>query len=623
MAGSSKDVRAGKAYIELTTKGLDKVSRDIRKLGSVVTNAGAQILKIGAAGVTGVLGAAAAFAQVGDALGDMSQRTGIAVEQLSAMKFVLGQTDGTMEEFETAIKKMQQVLAGVVEPSEDLTAALGGLGINLEELKGLDPVEQFLRLSDAIKAIQDPAQRTAASVALFSKSGTKMLPVLLEGRKGIEALMQQASALGVVMSSEDAEAADKLHKALTAVLDVTKMLVVNIGGALAPLLTNLAKQTAEVVGWVSNWIKANRGAVVAVAAVAAGLVGLGSTLISVGIGVTLLGVAAGGLSVALAAVGATLAVLLSPITLVVGGVLALGAGLLYVSGVGAKVVTWLSDRFRSLLGVASQTLGGIADALSSGDIALAAKIAWAGVIAAWHVGTEAVMDLLADLTDQWKQGLNAWKALAGLAVAGIEEYFGISFSGILKSATAVVSSLISLFAVVLPSSVTGGFDGLIKGVTATLSALKGIAGNTLDNVIAGFSATASGVLNSGALGQKITDAKRALDEALAGPTGPASQRGQDPATRAALDDLASLSAEARAKARRLNPFLPEGLQTSPDLVGTFKDIAKGPTTSGTFNARALQSLRGSKADRTALAAEKIQKDTKRIYDKMAAVFAFT
>jgi len=136
-----------------------------------------------------------AFAKTGDAIGDMAQRTGLAVESISAVEFALGQTDGTLEDLETGIKKMQLAVDGVVDPSEQLAEGLDELGISLEALKGMQPEEQFLRIADAIKAIQDPAKRTAAAVAVFGRSGTKLLPLLLEGKRGIRALMQEAEDL--------------------------------------------------------------------------------------------------------------------------------------------------------------------------------------------------------------------------------------------------------------------------------------------------------------------------------------------------------------------------------------------------------------------------------------------
>jgi len=65
---------------------------------------------------------------------------------------------------------------------------------------------------------------------------------------------------------------------------------------MAPILTGVSERLARLSSTVIGYIDANRGLVVAVAAAAAGLVGVGGSLVALGIGVQVLGVAVGGLA---------------------------------------------------------------------------------------------------------------------------------------------------------------------------------------------------------------------------------------------------------------------------------------------------------------------------------------
>jgi hypothetical protein len=94
----------------------------------------------------------------------------------------------------------------------------------------------------------------------------------------------------------------------------------------------------------------------------------------------------GAVGTAIAILGKIIALLLSPIGLVIVGAVALGAYLLYASGLGAKALAWLGERFETLKNDALAAWQGIGDALAAGDLALAAKIVWLTLKMEWKRG---------------------------------------------------------------------------------------------------------------------------------------------------------------------------------------------------------------------------------------------
>jgi hypothetical protein len=84
--------------------------------------------------------------------------------------------------------------------------------------------------------------------------------------------------------------------------------------------------------------------------------------------------------------GSILAGLLSPIGLLSAAILALGAYLIYSSGLGGQALSWLADRFGDLREFVSKSIGGIGDALARGDIALAAQVLWLALKLTWQNG---------------------------------------------------------------------------------------------------------------------------------------------------------------------------------------------------------------------------------------------
>jgi len=392
-------IRAGRAFVELfadsrpLVRGLRDAEKKIKAFGSRIRNTGMRVAGIGAALAAPFLAATKVFASMGDRLGKMSARTGVSVEALSELGFAAEQSGSDLESLENGLRRMQRSIYDAGRGLSTAKDALADLGLRFEDLNGLSPEEQFKLLGEALSRIEDPTKRAAIAMALFGRSGTKLLPMFKNGAAGIEALQQEARSLGLTMSGEDARAAEVFTDVMNKLWKTVKMGVFHVGAALAPVLQKVAEIITTVTGRISNWINANRRLVVVVFAVTAAIVAGGVALMALGTIISGLGSAFGALATITATVGAALKVLvatigmfLSPVGAVIVAVAALGGYLAYASGAGGKALAWLSGRFGVLKDDAIEAYGGIADALAAGDIALAARILWLTLKMEWTRG---------------------------------------------------------------------------------------------------------------------------------------------------------------------------------------------------------------------------------------------
>jgi len=161
---------------------------------------GAMVLSFKAAG-----DAVAHLVEVGSQIKDLSERSGIAAEALQQFGYAAKLTGASTENFVNALRIMQVNLTN----NED---KFKRLGLSISELRGLKPEDQFLKVADAIKGIQDPAQQTAAAIDVFGRSATAILPAIKEGLSG---LSQEAKDLGGVLGGDTVNAADALGDAGT------------------------------------------------------------------------------------------------------------------------------------------------------------------------------------------------------------------------------------------------------------------------------------------------------------------------------------------------------------------------------------------------------------------------
>jgi len=439
---SSQGIRAGKAFVELfaddtkLVRGLRAAEKRLKAFGAGVQSIGTKMFGLGAAAVAPLLATTNVFADMGDQLAKMSARTGISVEALSQLGYAAQQSGTDMETLEGGVRKMQKFLVDAAQGSKSAESTLSKLGLRLSDLGRLSPDKQFELLADRISKIKDPAIRAATAMEIFGKTGTSLLPLMQDGAKGIEALKQQAHDLGLTISTEDAKAAEVFGDTLSDLWKVIKSGVFAIGAALAPLLQDLATSAIRVAKVTADWVRQNKGLIVTVFKIAAGVAAAGAVLVVLGTLISGVGAAFGvaasiitGIGTVLGVIGTVIGALLSPIGLVAAAIVGLGGYLLYVSGAGSEALQWLADAFSALKDDALAAWQGIGDALAAGDLALAAKILWLTLRMEWQKGVAFIQEhwiafkefFLSIATDAFYGvvGLliDAW---AGLQVAWVE-----------------------------------------------------------------------------------------------------------------------------------------------------------------------------------------------------------
>jgi len=112
--------------------------------------------------------------QVGGQLSELSQRTGIAVKDLVILRQAFDDTGVGADSGVQAITLMQKSLSGMNDEGQPTNKMFKQLGLNMEELKGMGTGDQLQAIGKAIMTLKDPAQQTAASMAIFGRSGAAM-----------------------------------------------------------------------------------------------------------------------------------------------------------------------------------------------------------------------------------------------------------------------------------------------------------------------------------------------------------------------------------------------------------------------------------------------------------------
>lgn len=192
---------------------------------------------VSVAGMAGVVkGAVDAMA----ALDDMAAKAGTTVENMSALADVAKIGGHDLSVVEGAMVRLTKALAGGDDEAKGAGRALAALGLEAEELRGMDTAEALLRVAQALDEYGSGSGKTALALDLLGKSGAAALPYLED--------LAEAGRLNASVTADQAAAAERLQKDINAVrLEGDKMTRAMVAGML-PVMGDIAKamrQAAE------------------------------------------------------------------------------------------------------------------------------------------------------------------------------------------------------------------------------------------------------------------------------------------------------------------------------------------------------------------------------------------
>jgi hypothetical protein len=211
-----------------TQAAFQSVRQGLGSLNTTLASVRAAVLRLGPAfAAVGAGLSVAAFARfvrsgidVADQLNTISKRTGVAVEDLSVLKFAAEQTETNFEALTTGLQKFEVRLAKA--------------GIS-----GNQTIAMLLGLADHFQKTEDPATRLSEAVAIFGKAaGPELVPFLSQGSAGINELIQRLRDMGGVITGETAKAADDFRDQIAALGTQLTAFAANLAGPVLKSITD-------------------------------------------------------------------------------------------------------------------------------------------------------------------------------------------------------------------------------------------------------------------------------------------------------------------------------------------------------------------------------------------------
>ena len=238
-----------------STKSLDatvaKTSSSVNASFASMAKAGAALalgfgaIKMAAAAVTGTFGAFKDALDLGGELADLSEQTGETSGKLLVLQRAFDNSGVGADKVGTSINKMQKVLVDAAAGSEEAQEKFNTLGLSWSEMQDKSPTEQLQMLAKAISELPTPAERAAASMEFFGKSGGRTLAFLQDFDGAIANAKGELGSMPKIMD-ESARTFDTISDKIKVIGGKFKEFAAGVLGEMTPMLEVITTALAGI-----------------------------------------------------------------------------------------------------------------------------------------------------------------------------------------------------------------------------------------------------------------------------------------------------------------------------------------------------------------------------------------
>ena len=188
---------------------------------------------------TALFAIAKSTANFGEEALKTSQRLGITVEKTTALQYAAHLADVPVQTLEVSLKKLSQNAVEAAAGTGEGAKLFASLGISATDASGkIKPLDQLLfEVQDRLKGVNNQAEFVDAGVKAFGRAFLDLVPFIRQGSDATKAMMEEGRKLGVVMSTEQAQAANRFNDELKRLMASVDGVTHAVGIGLIPVMT--------------------------------------------------------------------------------------------------------------------------------------------------------------------------------------------------------------------------------------------------------------------------------------------------------------------------------------------------------------------------------------------------
>jgi hypothetical protein len=172
-------------------------------------------------------------------------------------RYAATQTGVSQEILELGLKKLTVSIGNAEAGSQKAVKAFKAIGLSVDDLRGKNTGDTFLKVADAVSKYSDRASRAAIETALMSRNGLALDNALSGGSARLNALAEAANRLGIVLSTEQIQSAEETAHKLEAVKMVLEAQIAGTVAENAGAILSLSSALASLTGSIARFLGSN------------------------------------------------------------------------------------------------------------------------------------------------------------------------------------------------------------------------------------------------------------------------------------------------------------------------------------------------------------------------------
>jgi hypothetical protein len=212
------DIRSKLAGLEQATAGFGRLIKGVAGFAAAYLSART------------VINGARDIIKLGADMDHLHSQTGVAVKDLIILRQAFEDNGISADNSRLAINKMQKSLVEASEGLQEPVKAFDALGLSYEDLLEKSPTEQFSEIGNAIRAIEDPAERSAAAMRIFGRAGAELQSLFVSG--DIDDVARSLGAMPEVLE-RNARQFERIDTLMGRIPNKSRQLFAGIGDMLA------------------------------------------------------------------------------------------------------------------------------------------------------------------------------------------------------------------------------------------------------------------------------------------------------------------------------------------------------------------------------------------------------
>lgn len=221
------------------SKSLDGFASSLKTIGAGIAGF------VSGAAIAGFTGLAIGIKKTVDSMDELSksaQKVGLTTEELSKLAYAGDLADVSLETLTSSLGKLTKAQAAALDTSSKTAEVFDALGIAVKSADGslrsssdvlADFAQRFQELGGSPEAV-------AAGFQIFGRSFQELIPLLKDGRQGIQDAGDELQRFGGVISTEAGQAAEEFNDNLTRLKVQFSAIFAQIAQQLLPTLVELS-----------------------------------------------------------------------------------------------------------------------------------------------------------------------------------------------------------------------------------------------------------------------------------------------------------------------------------------------------------------------------------------------